>query len=231
MDIFLVGGAVRDKLLNRKPNDLDYCMLAKSYSEMKQYLLDNNYTIFQERPQYFTIKAKCPKTNKTGDFTLCRKDGFYSDHRRPDTVEIGSIHDDLSRRDFTINAIAQNTSTQELIDPYNGQQDLSDKIIRCVNNSYDRFYEDPLRLIRALRFAVQLKFALHPDIIECLKNKKLYSMLTSVSLERKMVELNKMFKADTVYALTLLKDLPADFYEYIFDNDKIWLQTTNKLKN
>ncbi len=232
MKIYIVGGAVRDELLDKKPNDMDYCVLAKSYKEMKDWLLKSDFTIFQEREEYMCIKAKFPhgSKHKVGDFTLCRKDGFYSDHRRPDNVEVGTLFDDLARRDFTINAIAKDTETGELSDPFHGQKDLDAKIIRCVNSSYDRFHEDPLRLIRALRFAVQLNFTLHKDIIECLNNPELYKMLDKISVERKMIELNKMFKANTVEAFKILKTLPDEFYNHIFKNNEIWIQSTNKQK-
>ena len=102
---FYVGGCVRDSLLGQKAKDIDIVCLAPSYRDMRDYLLNCGCQIFVEKPEFFTIRAKHP-TLGYADFSLCRKDGFYSDGRRPDNVEIGTLFDDLSRRDATINAIA-----------------------------------------------------------------------------------------------------------------------------
>src|SRR4051812_9903063 len=103
--IYLVGGAVRDKIMNITPKDLDYSIECESFDAMRQYIIDRGGTIFLETPQYFTIRAKVPELG-AADFVLCRRDGMYKDNRRPETVEVGTIFDDLARRDFTMNAIA-----------------------------------------------------------------------------------------------------------------------------
>jgi len=130
---YLVGGTVRDTLLGDSPSDIDYAVEAKSFQIMKNFLIDNNYSIYVEKEEFGCIKAKCPKSGEVGDYTLCRKDGYYSDFRRPDSIEPSDIYSDLSRRDFTINSIAQevcifdpphSTRVKPLIDPHGGQKDL-----------------------------------------------------------------------------------------------------------
>ena len=111
MKIYQVGGSVRDEFLNIKSKDIDYAVEADSFGDMRKYMIDNGYNIFLETPQYFTIRAKFPDSHEcnhlVADFALCRIDGQYSDGRRPDKVHRATIHEDLSRRDFTINAIAK----------------------------------------------------------------------------------------------------------------------------
>ena len=86
MKIYLVGGTIRDELLGHSPTDIDYAVEAESYEHMKKHLIDHNYHIYVEKKEFGCIKAKCPITNIVGDFTLCRKDGYYSDSRRPDSI-------------------------------------------------------------------------------------------------------------------------------------------------
>ncbi len=100
--IYLVGGSIRDQLLGLKSKDLDYAVEAGSYEEMRDYIKENG-KIFLETPEYLTIRAHL-KNGEPADFVLCRKDGEYSDGRRPDKVTPGTLYDDLARRDFTVNA-------------------------------------------------------------------------------------------------------------------------------
>lgn len=150
-EAYLVGGCVRDFLLGKEPHDYD---------------ITTNATPEQVK----SLFAKTIDTGiKHGTVTVClgdgqyeittfRKDGDYSDGRHPDTVEFtSSIEEDLSRRDFTINALAYNPE-KGFIDPFNGRYDLERKVIKCVGNPEDRFNEDALRLLRAIRFSAQLFF-------------------------------------------------------------------------
>ena len=111
MHIYQVGGSLRDECLGRPCKDFDFSVEAPSYEAMREHLVQDGYTIFLEKPEYLTIRARFPKGHPQervcADFVLCRKDGFYSDGRRPDTVEPGTIYDDLARRDFTMNAMAR----------------------------------------------------------------------------------------------------------------------------
>src|SRR5579859_2576372 len=146
-NFYLVGGYVRDKILGIPSKDLDYSVEAASYEEMRQSIIDRGGTILLETPNFFTIRARIGK--EVSDYVLCRKDGAYSDSRHPDSVEHGTLHDDLARRDFTMNAIAID-SDGNYIDPFNGISDIKNKLIRCVGNAQDRFDEDALRMLRAI---------------------------------------------------------------------------------
>src|SRR5688572_2507881 len=114
--VFEVGGAVRDKLLGLRPKDIDFAVEAPSFKAMHEFVSSTCSTIFLIKPEFLTIRAH-HATMGAVDFVLCRKDGAYSDGRRPDTVEPGTIFDDLARRDFTINAMAFDEEGN-LIDPH-----------------------------------------------------------------------------------------------------------------
>lgn len=125
--IFEVGGCVRDEILGVPSKDIDFAMEAPSFQAMKEYMEAENFKIFLETPEYFTIRAKFPNSSLVADFVLCRKEFGYSNNRHPDLVEVGTIYDDLSRRDFTINAIAKSLDSGEFLDPHNGIDDLKIK--------------------------------------------------------------------------------------------------------
>lgn len=198
---YQVGGSVRDEILGVKSKDIDFAVEAPSYEAMRDEILARGGKIFLETPQYLTIRANVPTLGAT-DYVLCRKDGSYSDGRRPDTVEPGTILDDLARRDFTMNAIAKDSETGEIIDPFGGQYDLSQMRISCVGDARTRFSEDGLRILRALRFSVTKKMQLSLDILDVLEDFTFVEeMLGCVSTERVREEMFKMFMFDTVEAL------------------------------
>lgn len=192
---YTVGGAVRDELLGIKSKDIDFAVEAESYEAMREDILGNGMTIFQERPEYLAIRARHPIHGGV-DFTLCRKDGFYSDSRHPDTVQIGTIYDDLARRDFTVNAIAK-TETGHLIDPHGGQKDLTNMVLRAVGTPLDRFTEDPLRLLRAVRFHIVRGFELDEEIKDILFGYAIVNKLHTVRKERIYEELIRCFEHDS----------------------------------
>jgi tRNA nucleotidyltransferase/poly(A) polymerase len=214
--VFLCGGAVRDLLSNKKPKDMDYVIMASSYDEMLNYILSHGGKIHQERPQFQTIRAWLPKV-ENADFALPRKDGVYSDHRRPDDTEIAStLLEDSQRRDFTVNAMYKDVDTEEIIDYHNGKADLEAKILRTVGSAYDRFSEDPLRMLRAIRFAITKGFQLDSDIKG---NLSLYSLtmdfIKSVKIERAMEELEKCFAFDTELTLSYINEYNGLFSRLI----------------
>lgn len=223
--LYSVGGYVRDKLLGRISNDLDYAVEADSFEDMHNYIIANNFHIFLEKPEFFTIRAMSKKSKKTIDFTLCRTDGQYSDYRRPDKCEIGNIYQDLSRRDLTINAIAIDENGN-IIDPYNGKEDIDNRIIRCVGNVRERITEDPLRILRALRFAVILGFTINDDLETLLHEDSVVKLLKHISIERKIGELTKMFKYDTIKSIEILTKYNI-VAKYTFING-LWMLPTNK---
>lgn len=193
--IYKVGGAVRDGLLGLTPKDIDYAVEAPSWDAMRQYILGLGGKIYLEKPEYFTMRAKVPDIGDA-DFVLCRKDGIYKDGRHPETVEVGTIFDDLARRDFTINAMAKDIQTGELIDPFLGRQDLNSRMLRFVGDADKRLTEDRLRAFRAARFAITKRCMLHTETYQAVR-KLGPGMFCTVSTERIQEELTKMFWFDS----------------------------------
>lgn len=220
MELFLVGGAVRDEIMGIKSKDWDFSVVLdpadiegtglNPFAFMKYELLARGFEIFVETPEFFTLRARGPKGftfagmdfgNQTFDFVMARKESGYTDGRRPDMVEVGDLMDDLSRRDFGMNAIAKD-SQGNLIDPFNGQQDIADKVIRAVGNPEDRIQEDALRIMRALRFSVTKGFRIDGELDFAISQNA--ELLRNVSTERIREELEKMFKVDTWKTIMLL---------------------------
>jgi len=182
---YVVGGCVRDSLRGVTPKDWDITTNATP-DEMKEVFKEYKLLPIGERYGTMTVLLN----EESYEVTTFRADGEYSDGRRPDAVKFAeNIEDDLSRRDFTVNAMAY-SETAGLIDPYGGYVDLKARIIRCVGNAEDRFNEDALRIMRAVRFAVTMDFDISKDTVhavwECGHN------LCNVSAERKTAELVKI---------------------------------------
>ena len=192
---FLIGGAVRDSLLGIESQDKDFAVEAPSFAAMENHIRSMGGEIFLSKPEFLTIRARVPNLG-AADFVLCRKDGPSSDNRRPDSVTAGTIFDDLARRDFTMNAIAQDVETGTLIDPHGGENDIYMKVIRCVGNPAARFNEDKLRVFRALRFALTKKFLIEQDTNAAI-HKFAAEDFGGVSTERIRDELFKMFAANS----------------------------------
>ena len=222
--LYKVGGCIRDQFLGVKSKDIDYSVEAPSYDAMRDYIAANG-KIFLESPEYLTIRAKV--NGDDADFVLCRKEGEYTDGRRPDKVEAGDIYDDLARRDFTMNAIAFDVDTKEFIDPHNGMEHISARKIRCVGVAADRFNEDSLRLLRAIRFCITKNFYLDIDIHNALNDIDIVNKLVNVSHERIREELNKCFKANTYQTLRIFETYPL-VRDIVFQNVDLWLEATNK---
>lgn len=222
--IYEVGGSLRDSILGRESSDIDYAVMVKSFGEMKDYLVSRGAEIFQERPQFLAIRAKLPELAVTADFTVARKESFYTDGRHPDSVTpADSIEEDLARRDFTINAMAREVGTTEIIDPFNGKYDIQAQYIRAVGVPTARFNEDKLRAFRAIRFATQLNFHVLFDVSEAIKALDSESF-GAVTPERLQVELTKAFEADSVQAMVWLAKYP-NLLRVIRDK-KVWFKPT-----
>ena len=223
MKLYKVGGFVRDKLLCVKSKDIDYAVESPSFDDMRNGIIELGGEIFLETPQYFTIRAKL--NGEVADFVLCRKESQYSDGRHPDKVEVGTIYDDLARRDFTMNAIAL-CEDGSYIDPHGGIKDIEKyRIVRCVGSAEERFNEDALRMLRAIRFAITKGFRLHADICLYLRDKNNVDRLKNVSIERIREELYKCFAYNTYKSFCLLNE----FWfvgEVIFDEMGLKLKPT-----
>lgn len=227
-NVWLVGGSVRDHLLHIPYKDLDYAVEAISYEHMRDWI-NSIGTLLVEKPEFYTIRARIvlAENAQICDFVMCRKEGPYSDMRRPDFTTPGTLHDDLLRRDFTVNAMAMD-SDGSLIDPWHGKQDLELKILRTVRiNSEDCFQEDPLRLLRAVRFSLVKGFTCSPEITRCFQNTNLVARLRHhVHVDRKREELTMCFQHDTAATIDFLSQYPM-LVKACFDG-KLWLQPTCK---
>lgn len=224
---YLVGGAVRDEILGVKSKDFDYSVEAPSYQDMVNAIIERGGQIFLETPKFFTVRAKVPRLG-AADFVLCRKERDYTDNRHPDTVEVGTLYDDLSRRDFTMNAIAKDENGN-YVDPFNGIKDVKNGIIKCVGNPLDRFKEDALRMLRALRFSVTKRMLLDGDIHYILKDNLIVNNLLNISVERIREELYKMFMFDTFASMRLLQKYDCVF-NVLFYLDRRGLKLIPTLK-
>lgn len=203
---YQVGGCVRDRMLGIPSKDIDYSVEAASYEEMKQAIIQrvgSESAIKVEKPEFVTIRAVDPKLGGV-DFVLCRKEGAYSDGRRPDSVEMGTLHDDLARRDFTVNAMAMDDNGA-IIDPFGGQEALNEGRLTCVGG-VERLREDSLRMIRAIRFHITKGFWLDDDIGTFLQIPSNARLLENISIERIREELLKCFKHNTYNTLRVLQE-------------------------
>lgn len=231
--VYEVGGAVRDTFRGVKNNDIDFAVEAASYEDMKKYVIDTGAVIFVEHPEFVTIRAKWQPPGKPKsiacDFTLCRKEGEYLDNRHPSSIEPGTILEDLARRDFTMNAIAKDCATGEIIDPFGGRDDIKTQVIRPVGDPNKRFQEDALRIMRALRFQIVLGFELTNSIYDAIVNN--IELLDNISAERIKDELHKMFRHSSVSSMRSLSYLTREELSHIFNNRTgIWLEPTMKEK-
>lgn len=229
MTLYLVGGAVRDKLLGHKPKDYDYVYVSTqnttddAFHEMQTYLENNGYKIFLKTKECFTIRAR--HDSQVADFVLARKEISYDHDSRMPTCIPGTLYDDLERRDFTVNAIAEG-SDGILYDPFNGQTDLQKCILRTPIDPMKSFGDDPLRLLRAVRFAITKGFTFSSELAAAFATAELWQKLQrTVSIERVREELHKCFAHDTIQTLTYLHQVRPDILTYIFSTG-LWLKPT-----
>lgn len=185
---FLVGGCVRDSLINRNPNDYDVTTNA---------LPEDIIRIFEKTIptgiKHGTITVLLNK--EPCEVTTYRIDGEYLNNRSPEEVTfVTNIKEDLSRRDFTINAMAYNDE-KGLVDFFNGQDDLKNKIIKCVGDPDKRFNEDALRMLRAIRFSAQLDFDIEENTLAAIAHNS--HLIKNISVERIADELNKCLLCST----------------------------------
>lgn len=195
-EAFLAGGCVRDSLMGKTPHDYDICTSATP-GEVYNCIWDT-FKIIETGIDHGTVTVVTPDGKY--EVTTYRIDGEYSDGRRPDSVEFTSdLRLDMSRRDFTINAMAYNRDVG-LCDFFGGWRDLRNQVIACVGEPADRFGEDALRILRALRFAAVLGFKIDPKTSQAIHDMKL--RLRLISAERITMELIKLLEGD--YACEVL---------------------------
>jgi len=212
----LVGGPVRDALLGRLGNDLDFTTNAPALESKKilQKWADN---VWDTGIEFGTVAAKRGET--TVEVTTYRSDSYSQESRKPEVKFETSIEGDLSRRDFTVNSMALELTgaTPQFIDPFGGLVDLAKKTLRTPGKPEDSFSDDPLRMLRAARFASQLNFEISPDVIEAMK--AMTERLSIISAERIRDEMTKLLMShnprigitilvDTGLAATFIPEIP-----------------------
>lgn len=184
---YIVGGAVRDMLRGATPHDYD---IATSAVPAQIRAVFTDLRTYDTGAAHGTVGVIYD--GKTYEITTFRRDGAYSDGRRPDAVEFtGDLCEDLARRDFTVNAMAMDADGR-VCDPFSGKADLSARRIRCVGDPDRRFAEDGLRLLRALRLAAQLDFTIEANTAQAMRRQA--ARLGRVSAERKWTELSALLK-------------------------------------
>lgn len=209
---YAVGGCVRDSILGRTPDDWDITTSAVP-GQIKTFFKRTVDTGIK----HGTVTVLIDKTGY--EVTTYRIDGEYKDGRHPESVEFSvSLIDDLKRRDFTINAMAYNDS-DGLVDEFDGIGDLKRGLVRCVGNAEERFTEDALRMMRAIRFSAQLGFEIDADTFSAIE--KMASNIAKVSMERVQAELVKTLLSDNphyveLYAKTgLFKEILPSVYSVL----------------
>lgn len=186
---YLVGGCVRDIVLNKEPKDFDI-VTDCDLEQLKKMLRDNNWSITDAGENFLVTIAS--KHGEQYEIALYRKDGTYSDGRRPDFVEIGDINSDSIRRDLTINSLYMCPYTKEILDPTKkGLSDIQNRLIRMNGRADDRIKEDKLRIMRVYRFSNQLGFKIEKRTLKACR-KYFNDMYSQVSPERVKNEIEKM---------------------------------------
>lgn len=244
-----VGGKIRDEFLGIKSKDVDYVAVPSKevfdkihpresqpspamlvFDELKDYLEKQKFEIFLVTPRCYTIRAKFPEGHKyqgMADFVMARKEVGYIPGTRTPIIYPGTLYDDLSRRDFTVNALAKDPDTGEIVDYFNGMKDIWGSIIRTPLDPVKTFDDDPLRILRAIRFAITKRFTIADDAWRAMRKYDYFDKMSVVSEERIREELTKCFKYNTLGTLRYLSQLP-ELEEYIFKKTNLWLKPTNE---
>ena len=237
-----VGGKVRDELLGLTNKDVDYVAVpceealkenlttCDMFQLLWEHLIAEKFEIFLVTPDCYTIRAKFPEGYKyqgVADFVMARKEVGYVPGTRTPIVEPGNLYDDLSRRDFTVNAMAKDPDTGEIIDYFYGKHDITNALIRTPLDPVTTFDDDPLRILRAIRFAVTKRFTIEQTTWQAMVLYDYDSKMPVVSEERIREELIKCFRCNTIRTLTYLDYLPR-LRDYIFSKTNLWLKPTNE---
>ena len=244
-----LGGKIRDELLGLTNKDVDYVAVPTEavyskihpceaqlsparlmFKALKSYLEEQEFEIFLVTPECYTIRAKFPEGYKyqgVADFVMARKEVGYVPGTRIPIVEPGNLYDDLSRRDFTINAMAKDPDTGEIIDYFDGIDDINAELIRTPLNPIVTFDDDPLRILRAIRFAITKRFSIEDKTWHAMVFYDYDAKMSVVSEERIREELIKCFRCDTIRTLMYLDYLPR-LRDYIFSRTNLWLKPTSE---
>jgi tRNA nucleotidyltransferase/poly(A) polymerase len=206
-DAYFVGGSVRDVLLDRKIHDVD--IASSAYPEEVKHIFEKTVDIGIEHGTVLVLEEEGQY-----EVTTFRTEDVYVDYRRPSGVTfVRSLSEDLLRRDFTINAFAL-AEDGEIIDKFSGLADLDNKLIKAVGVADDRFNEDALRIMRALRFTASLDFDIEELTFEAMKEHA--HLLEKISIERIFIELDKLLLAD-FWRKGLKNLIDTEVYNYLPD--------------
>lgn len=222
LDIFLVGGAVRDILLNLVPKELDFCINGE-ITEFKEFIKENQQLKIIKVSEFETYKILFKE--KIYDFSVTRKESYIPKGSLPKINAFNvDIETDLKRRDFTINSIAMNIKNDldELIDPHNGINDIKNKIIKIIHN--ESFKDDPTRAYRAIKFAKRYNFKIDKSSLKNLIDSVEY--IKVLSKERIKNEIEKICKE--LNFIQILNDLKKiDILKYFFELDPLKIKVKN----
>lgn len=234
-----VGGKVRDEILGLQSKDVDYVAVPNDallglYSDasdmfkvLVDYLTTKKFEIFLITADCYTIRARFPKDHKyqgVADFVMSRKEIGYIPGTRTPIIRPGTLYDDLSRRDCTLNAIAKD-GNGSLIDYFNGIKDLKDGVIKTPLDCKITIDDDPLRIIRYLRFSITKGFRIDNELHSAMEEFEYETKMYVVSAERIREELFKCFKHNTIQTLLML-DRFQPLKDYIFTKTNLWLKPT-----
>jgi tRNA nucleotidyltransferase/poly(A) polymerase len=239
---YLVGGTVRDEILGLKSKDIDYAVVPSDellgriksaqdmFTMLVDYLKNQGFTIFLITPDCYTIRAKYPVGHAiegmVADFVMSRKEVGYIENTRTPIIEPGTLYDDLLRRDFTVNALAKDDEGN-IIDYFNGLKDLENKELRTPMDCNITFNDDPLRILRAIRFHITKGFRIPDEMFWKIYVYPYDTKMHVVSTERIREELYKCFKFDTLKTLEVLDGFVI-LRNYVFRNNILWLKPTNE---
>jgi len=245
MKIFEVGGCVRDEILGLKSKDIDFTVVLdntdqsvdEGWDQMVSFLKEEGYQIFLETKDCFTVRAKFPvghvNEGLVADFVMARKEVGYVLGTRKPILELGSLYDDLIRRDFTVNALSKDMDGN-IIDHFNGVEHLKKGLLVTPLNPMKTMMDDPLRILRALRFSLTKDLEVHTDIMESMKQPDILDKLKkTVSQERIREEITKMMMCDTIKTMKLLVDIDRDYIKGFLNivfKDTMWLKPTTEKK-
>ena len=233
---YLVGGAVRDEILGLSSKDLDYVFVFEEIDENQTAdecfndmykVIEGRGEIFLSTPSCYTIRYKDKLTKEIKDVVMARKEIGYVPGTRQPIVKPGSLFDDLERRDFTLNALAKD-SDGKIIDYFNGLEDLKSGYLRTPLDCNVTFDDDPLRILRAIRFSITKGFWIGPQMERIMQDYDYENKMGKVSTERIREEMFKCFKHNTIKTLVTIQKYPS-LRNYIFKDNYLWLKPTTEL--
>ena len=224
---YKVGGCIRDKLLNLQHKDIDFVVVGMNINSLQSYLIDRGFVIIKIFHECLTIKTKFLSDteidfpfklirNNIYDFNVGRKDLEYNNSTRVPKICVGSLYDDMYRRDFTINSLAEDANGN-IIDYFNGISDINNKVVKTIIDPNISVEQDPLRILRGIRFAITLNFILDEKLEAAINNFN-YTLMNKITTDKIIRELKLCFSHNTLATLRLLNKF-NNLETYLFDNN------------